>query len=269
MRIFAISAVKNEVDVIEANLHAASEWADKIFVLDNGSTDGTWEKVLSLQNDIITPWKQDAKPFRDCVRSEVYHAFKHLSEPGDWWCIRLDADEFYAEDPREFLNSVPKKYHYVCANFIQFRLTPEDVAGYIFTGDFNKDRPHIRHFEKRTWVEKRFVRYRSRMNWPTDMPFPRNMGIVYPKLINMLHYQYRSPMQIQNRLDVRHAAKKLGHHSPHVTEKNWEEVLVPRSTLMHLEENVDLDMLPRVNNHLHKPYIYFIKHILHGFKILP
>ena len=48
MKIFAISIVKNEADVIEQNLKEAELWADKIFILDNGSTDGTWEIIQSL-----------------------------------------------------------------------------------------------------------------------------------------------------------------------------------------------------------------------------
>ena len=269
MRIFAISTVKNEADVIEANLKAASEWADKIFILDNGSTDGTWEKVLALRDDIITPWKQDPAPFRDSMRSQVYHAFKHLAKRGDWWCIRLDGDEFYAEDPRAFLSQVPRMYHYICARFIQFRLTTEDIAEHRFTGDFLQDRAYINYFEKSAWVEARFVRHRTGLNWPADNPFPRHMGIVYPRPVNMLHYQYRSPAQVQSRLDVRQAAKALGHHSPHVKEHRWEETLISRAALYDIRDNPDMSAIPSDQGYLHKPHIYWMKRILHGLGILP
>ena len=33
--------VKNEVDIVGYVLKKAQEWCDKIFILDNGSTDGT------------------------------------------------------------------------------------------------------------------------------------------------------------------------------------------------------------------------------------
>lgn len=40
MNIYAIMVVKNEIDIVESVLHAAEAWANKIFILDNGSTDG-------------------------------------------------------------------------------------------------------------------------------------------------------------------------------------------------------------------------------------
>ena len=48
MRIFAIMIVKNEIDIIRSVLSAAEEWANKIYIVDNGSTDGTWEAILSM-----------------------------------------------------------------------------------------------------------------------------------------------------------------------------------------------------------------------------
>ena len=58
MKIFAIMLVKNEADIVGSVLKDAQKWADKIFILDNGSTDGTWEIIQSLKNDIITQCKQ-------------------------------------------------------------------------------------------------------------------------------------------------------------------------------------------------------------------
>ena len=84
MKIFAISLIKNEEDIIEANLTDAAKWADKIFVLDNGSTDDTWEivKRLSSENDRIVAWKQIHESFRDEMRSRVFNEFRHLASDG-------------------------------------------------------------------------------------------------------------------------------------------------------------------------------------------
>lgn len=49
--------VKNEADIVGYVLKEAEKWADKIFIIDNGSTDGTWEIIKSMKNEIITPWK--------------------------------------------------------------------------------------------------------------------------------------------------------------------------------------------------------------------
>ena len=269
MKIYALSVVKNEADVIEANLIAASHWADKIFVWDNGSTDGTWEKVQAMSNDIITPWKQDGQPFRDNLRHLIFNDLKHWAKPGDWWCFKFDADEFYADDPREFLKAVPKRYHYVCSRYIQFQITEEDVAEHTFTGNFAEDRDKIRYFDKIAWAEARFMRHRDGVTWPADHFFPKNMGIVYPKLINMYHYQFRSPEQMQRRLDAKSKAKKHGYIANHVTQKHWQELLRKKEELYSLDEGINLNTVPPANKYLHTPIKLLIKRVLHGLKILP
>ena len=78
MKIFAIMLVKNEVDIVGYVLKEAEKWADKIFILDNGSTDGTWELIQSMKNDVITPWKQYFGDYHNGLRADVYNEFKHL-----------------------------------------------------------------------------------------------------------------------------------------------------------------------------------------------
>ena len=49
MKIHSICMVKNEADIIEQTIKAAAKWSDFIYIFDNGSTDGSWEKVLELK----------------------------------------------------------------------------------------------------------------------------------------------------------------------------------------------------------------------------
>lgn len=53
MKIHCVCVVKDEVDVIEQTLKAASQWSDFIYVLDNGSCDHTWEKVLNISQNAL------------------------------------------------------------------------------------------------------------------------------------------------------------------------------------------------------------------------
>ncbi len=207
MRIFAISVVKNEADIIAKNLREAARWADKIFVLDNGSTDGTWEIVQSLASEKIIPWKRDSTPFHNGIRAQVYHAFKHLASQEDWWCFRLDADEFYADDPREFLAKVPRYHHFVVTDTIHFRLTHEDVAD----ANSSKDIDSMRYHEKHTWSEARFFRHRPGLEWTSAMVRPKHMGVMHPARIKVKHYQFRSFSQIKTRVAVRAEARRHGH----------------------------------------------------------
>ena len=43
MKIYSLLVVKNEADIIAHTLTDAARWSDKIIILDNGSTDGTWD----------------------------------------------------------------------------------------------------------------------------------------------------------------------------------------------------------------------------------
>lgn len=204
MAIYAISLVKNEADIIAQNLSAASRWADRIFVLDNGSSDGTWEIVKSeaQRNPVVVPFRQDPQPFRDGMRTDVFRAYRHLARRGDWWSI-LDADEFYIENPRVFLAQVPPTYNAVWLADYNYRFTEADLAVY-------RERPE-RFDGREPWNEvlRRYVideysEYRFFRHWwgLRRLP-PKTWGPIYPRRIRFRHYRYRSPEQIEARLAAR------------------------------------------------------------------
>jgi hypothetical protein len=262
--------VKNEADIVAYTLRDALRWADQVFVLDNGSTDGTWEIVQSLGGDRVVPWKQDFRAFSNALRGEVFNAFRHVAEEGDWWC-KMDADEFYVDDPRVFLDSVPKKYHVVKKRSIDYRIAIEDVAEYKFTGDFAHDREFIRYFEPRAHSETRFFRYRKRLHWEAAGVVPDYIGIYSPVPITVRHYQWRSPEQMQRRLDVRNAIPrdKRGKPFKHVTQAHWRDVLVPRAQLRKDDGTVDLKTTPICNEKTLPRFSYLKKRILHGVGYYP
>lgn len=222
--------VKDEVDIVKSVLLDASRWATKIFVLDNGSTDGTWELVQSLKSDVIVPWKQDFQTYHNGLRALVYNNFRSESIPGDWWCFKLDADEFYVGDPKEVLATVPKKYNLVAKKSLDYYLTKSDLDGYTFTLDFEKDKAHIKHIRCGCWSEPRFFRERKGVKWDCtpDAHYPANAGLLAPQTVLVKHYQFRSPAQMQKRLDVRNAKaiKDMGKSFRHVKETKWEELLI-------------------------------------------
>lgn len=81
MKIFAICLVKNEVDIIERNIISALAWADKIFIADHMSTDGTWDlicnKLKNLEN--VEVYGQINNSFHDGIRSLIYDKYKHMA----------------------------------------------------------------------------------------------------------------------------------------------------------------------------------------------
>src|SRR5204862_7693135 len=213
MAIRALSLVKNEGDIIAHNLRAASRWCEAVYVFDNGSTDGTWDIVQELARTIpqIVPFKQDAKPFSDSLRQEMFDRYRKAARIGDWWCV-LDADEFYVDDPRLFLSRVSPLYRSVWPQLYTYLFTEADASR-------STDAPapeRLRHYVLGEYSEPRFVRHWRDM---TAFP-PSELHPIYPERIRMRHYPYRSPQQIELRLATRREAMNRGEFA-HELRSNW------------------------------------------------
>lgn len=222
MAIYAICLVKNEADTIAQTLAAASKWADRIYVLDNGSDDGTWEIVNAVaeENAVVVPFRQNPGPFRDSMRNEIFREFRHYARRGDWWNI-LDADEFYVDDPREFLRGIPTAYNSVWLAAYNFRFTDVDLAAYEANPRrFDGSSPWnqvLRYYVLEEYSEYRFFRHW----WGLRSLPPANWGPIYPDRIRFRHYRYRSPEQIMRRLSTRQRSMELGEFFLHEDRRNW------------------------------------------------
>ncbi len=284
MRVFSISVIKNEADVISASLTDAMRWSERIFVLDNGSTDGTWKIVQALSGteDRIVAWKRLDVPFHNGLRGHVFNAFKHHAQAGDWWCIRLDSDEFCIGDPRRILDQVPRYHHVVCKDSIEYRLTDEDVEEYEFTGHFDEDRDKIRYYLPKTWREVRFMRHREGLVWHEDRPFPDHMGVISDRVVPMRHYKYRNPEQLARRARARketieHSRKMYGAAHPGIakwaelpaTELNDQGQLFKRENLLYDDGTMPLPTEGPANRYRNKWYARWIMRIMHGMGVWP
>jgi glycosyltransferase involved in cell wall biosynthesis len=277
MKIFAICMVKNDGDIIEYNLTESSKWADKIFIYDNGSTDNSWEIIqeLSKNNDRIIPYKKENIMFRPHLRAEVFNHYRHLANEGDWWCLSLDTDEFYIDNPKEFLPKVPKFYQAVISESYEYKLTWEDIEELEFTNHSPHDAQQLSYYSPKTYAELRFFRHRNRLKWNPDEYPPKRAGIIYPLGIRLKHLQYRSPDQIQKRLDLRRKVMESGYKQwKHDDFKLWSEKVEYRKDL--IKESPDFfNAGPKYPN-LHFPKSYFSKiknryipMIFHYLKIFP
>jgi Glycosyl transferase family 2 len=214
VRIHGLCLVKNAADVIAQSLTAAAGWCDAIYVWDNGSTDGTWEKVQALagEHPQIVPDRQDPQPFRKTLRRELFEAHRHDACDGDWWCL-LDADEFYIDDPKTFLAGVRRDYDEVWAASFEYYFTERDAARYAEDPSrYGDDVPVERklRFYLNNWSEPRFFRFRTGLLWRTGA-WPEDLGPPSPRRIRLKHFQYRSPRQIETRLATRLEAIGRGH----------------------------------------------------------
>jgi len=229
VKIHSLCIAKNEADIIEQTLRAATVWSDFIYFYDNGSQDGTWEKVLDLSKTLpqIIPYCQDNRPFNNGLRGEMFNHFRSRSDSNDWWC-RLDADEIYIDNPRVFLAKVPSRTLSVWSSSFQYYLSDLDVAQYQKNPAAYADSIPVEEkcrYYINNWSEIRFFRNQPGIAWCPKERWPAAVVAArpYPVRIWLKHYQYRSPQQIQQRLNIRKTARDQGCGSfLHEAQSNWQ-----------------------------------------------
>ena len=232
--IHGLCLIKNEADILEPALLDALRWCDHIYVFDNGSTDGSWEIVerLARSYPAVVPYRHEGAPFSDGMRSEIFNEFRDRAKPGDWWC-RLDADEFYEDDPRVFLTKARAPYGIVWSASVSYYFSSEDAARYRKDPTLYSDeipvQDRIRYYLSH-WSEVRFVRHDPALQWPdASTGWPANMDELfrhYPVRIVLRHYAYRSPKQIEGRVSTRVKAMTNGTFS-HEAWQNWGAAIDP------------------------------------------
>jgi glycosyltransferase involved in cell wall biosynthesis len=203
MRVHCICVVRDEADILPFTLDSALRWAESIYVLDNGSTDGTWEILQDYahRDPRLVLAGRDEGIFRNGMRGEVANRFLHRAADGDWWC-RLDADELYVGDPREVLNRTPAEFGLVYKASIEYFFTDVDLATYEAdpTAYVATWAPERLRFYRAWWSEIRFVRHKPGVCW--DGAWPKGVKNLRgsPERVLVRHYQYRNPAQIERRL---------------------------------------------------------------------
>lgn len=93
MKVFGISMVRNEADIIETNVrYHLSLGLDRLLIVDNGSTDGTDRVLERLARDRRVQWTRDSGPYNqsETLTQLAREAFKE----GANWIVPFDGDEF-------------------------------------------------------------------------------------------------------------------------------------------------------------------------------
>lgn len=232
MKLYGICLVKNEGDIIEQCLTHALQFCDRIFVIDNGSSDGTWEIVQSLaqKHDQIVPHSQILDRYREGIRTLVYNEYNQKLTDEDWW-IRLDGDEFLYTDPRSVMADANKaKADFIKAWQAQFYYTDIDHQAWLA----GKDNSQQSIFERRRyyqvdWREYRLFRNQPNVFWDENISqnWPHGLTTVHKQMIFNRHYQYRDPDQIKRRLAQRYGLPTF----VHVTSTDWEKEIRSAKTL--------------------------------------
>lgn len=201
MLVYATMCVKNEADVVGGVLERALSWADRVFVVDNNSDDGTGDIVRRFDGRVevlATFFGEFQEGLKSIPFNWVNNSRRHPRP--DWWCV-MDADEVYLDNPRTFLQEVPDRFGRVCTNTIEFLglapqgdpLVPLSYAEYV----------------PLDWSESRFFRNTASLRWCSYSDNgPRGVGATYPRRIHTFHFPFRSREQIERRLLVRNRNRK-------------------------------------------------------------
>ena len=276
MKIFSILCVKNEADIIEECLRRSSVWSDRIFVYDGASTDGTWEKVKTMANDRIVAARCDDRVWNDSLRAEIFQEYRHEARDGDWWC-RLDADEFYIDEPRSFLALRRPLHHAVWGLKFEYYLTDEDLVQ-MPNGDAPADASPLDylHYYSLKENEPRFFRHRSRLHWDLHHSAPTHMGLASPEMIRFKHLPYRSPNQVQLRIRQRIKSVQDGHlHSAGggwaTIVDDWKKMGYRSSSELHFDAGDGTYQVEpeKVSNHVGTPGRRALQWVCHATGIWP
>lgn len=99
MTVVGITMVKDEADIIEGTLRHMAGEVDDLVVADNGSTDGTFEILQELKQEL--PLRVVVDPDPAYRQSEKMSALAATAgELGATWIVPFDADELWLADDR-------------------------------------------------------------------------------------------------------------------------------------------------------------------------
>lgn len=206
MKVNAICMVKNEADVIIEALENALNFCHKIYVFDNGSTDGTSELIdafIEEHPQVILTERSD-EIFKNELRNRVYNRYHKEFSGDDWWYI-LDADELIPNDPRPLLRQASEKgYDSMRIWQAQFYFTDKDMEVYD-QEDQSLPTQERRRYYRINWREPRFFKNCPEQEWGETITgkVPPFRGKFYYRSPICCHYAQRTPEQIKERVTLR------------------------------------------------------------------
>lgn len=173
MNVFAVSMVKDEIDIIESSIRRMAEQVDHLIVADNRSTDGTRELLeqlvtqlpLTLVDDPDPAYYQSAKMSRLAARA---------ADMGASWVIAADADErWYSPFGRvaDVLEDMPAHVAVCTAalyDHVPTGLDPVDADPFTRIGWRRRNAAPLSKVAVRPRIAVTIEQGNHGANWPTD-----------------------------------------------------------------------------------------------------
>lgn len=284
MKLVALLPVRDESDVIAQSLKRLLEWADRIYVYDTGSVDGTWEIVndLAVIDKRVVPVIREPVYFSDTlVRRYLFEVARNDLRTGDWFA-RVDADEFHHVDPRVFIRErVGKLEGVIYHQYYDFCLLASEAERLATAKAIEDERRNPieqrrRHYIVMRYAEPRFCRYRETMRWGPDCSFPFNAGFVARARIPIRHYPRRDPLQLAKRcalrsVMIRDPVSRQNWRNPeehHWWKTDWKQFVTPDAEpgLRRWQPGEELPEV-RQQNHLKRGAVRAVQYVLHRYLV--
>jgi glycosyltransferase involved in cell wall biosynthesis len=249
MDIWGFMIVKDEADILGQTLQSLERFGAfrRIFLFDNGSTDGTLQLAQSLASDRLVVNLLN-EPFSDNLKFENIYRQKKILKDGDWFAI-LDADEVYQESLLPLINAAEiEKSNYIETRSAQFYFTEKEL-NYDFDSSLPAERQHPYYLLN--YGEPRVFRYSKTSQLTSDQVKKRDAALVpCSQQLLIHHFQFRSAVQTQRRLDIRLANNSHSKNWGHISSANWKDYIVPARHLHRFDGSIK-DGLPK-NANLYK-----------------
>jgi hypothetical protein len=274
-KLFGLCFVKNEDDIIADSVTHAAQFCDKVFVIDNASTDRTWDIVNGLDLDNLVSVCSKDFIFRDYLRLQFMDTRKEELEIGNWWYI-FDADEFLLEDPFEAIaQAEDEEADCIAVGMINFYITIDEF------------RQMQKNEREETWRDRKyyipyesgkieFIRNTKYLDYGVYDIIPLGLTKECSRRLSIKHYPYRSLVQLEKRIQTRYWNPEFESECRRGTE--LERYLIDPATFPQLrsldeEGNVDLTggfdhTVPRIGNSMRDRTFAVIIRTLYRLQLL-
>ena len=126
----------------------------------------------------------------------------------------------------------------MCSKHVQFYYTDKDheewLAGRESLADRARPIGERRRYYRVNSTEPRFFMHRDSLQWDERFPWPHRLGVYARERIFVRHYQFRDPVQMEQRVKDRLAAKSLGCGSfSHVEQEDWQSYMRKAADMNH------------------------------------
>lgn len=241
-KLFGVCFVKNEEDIIGDSVTHASQFCDKVFVVDNASTDRTWDIVNGLELENVVPVCSKDFVFRDYLRLRFMETRKGELALNNWWYI-FDADEFLVEDPFDAIAQAEEEgADCIAVKVINFLLTRKEVRDVQEKTQQEtwRDRKHYVLYES---GPVKFFKNTKYVDYSICDSMPFGLTRECSKRLLMKHYPHRSLVQLEKRVQTRYGNREFESECRRGIDLDryiFDPATVPNLRYLYEENGVDL-----------------------------